>query len=271
MIPLHHFNRSAAHRSSPRAAAVLWQRVALAMVAIASVLVTGCRPSLESLHVEPRLTFEELEKGKVAVLPLSAKIREVTLRDLERLDAIYAYAFDQHAHGIRRVPSRVVLAALESNYTNWDTVVRFADTHRADYEALQWLSIAVGARYLIFSRIEYAEIYDTSQSFTQLAAMKSGSIPVTCGPAKDALAVTTRVPRAMWSTRQSMADFSANICSTSQVAGFVTVVDARTGTAPWAAAHRISRTVGNSRFESNPVPLAWALFTDIFERMPEPD
>src|SRR5262249_31602289 len=157
----------------------------------------------------------------------------------------------QHAHGLPRVPSKVVVSVIGSSETYWDTVVRFADTQKLDFEALARLSYAIDARYLVFGRIEYAEIYDTPQPFNHLTDANPDSLRPRCAPARD-------IPQGTGlSTDDSLppADFSANNCSTSQAIAFVTVVDARTGTAPWTAKHHIDRNVGNSRVESNPAPL----------------
>ena len=62
------------------------------MAVMVAFFLTACHSQLDSLRVAPRLTHHELQAGKVALMPLSARAEEVPEQDLRRLNDVYTYA-----------------------------------------------------------------------------------------------------------------------------------------------------------------------------------
>ncbi|HZH98886.1 MAG TPA: hypothetical protein VEX38_07935 [Fimbriimonadaceae bacterium] len=127
--------------------------VAAAAIGLGALLLGGCTPRIDELHVKPNLSHAALQQGKVALMPAAAAMRQITREELKLVDALMYRAFGEHGHGIRRVAFPVVARALQSDQEHWDTLHKAINFGKVDFGGLYRLSKAVGARYIVFTRV----------------------------------------------------------------------------------------------------------------------
>jgi hypothetical protein len=230
-------------------------RLTAVALTLGLALTAGCVRPIDSVRADPTLTFREVQRGRVALLPVAARVREVTLEELSLLDEILRAAFDERARGLRRVPDARVVRAIGTDMTNWDTVVRFANTGKADAHALFRLGAAVGAKYLVFTTIDYDEIWNPFGEFEKSFMYQSGKDPWPRGPVD-------------WTVYARRARYQGAPRTTSEIIAAVTVIDVETGQARWEGKHRITRAVGNTKQDPRPSKLAWPLFSQMAAALP---
>lgn len=218
-------------------------------------LTAGCARSIDSVHADPSLTFREFQRGRVALLPVAARAKEVTLQELSFLDEILRAAFDERAHGLRRVPEARVVRAIGTDLTNWDTVVRFANTGKTDARAVSRLGAAVGAKYLVFTTVDYEEIWNPLGDFEKTFMYQSGKNPWPRGEGD-------------WKVFGRKARYQGSALTTSEIVAAVTVIDVETGQTRWEGKHHVARAVGNTRQDPRPSKLAWPLFSQMAAALP---
>jgi hypothetical protein len=237
------------HHPGPRG----W--LAAAALAAGLGLATGCAPSIDSLRADPTLTFREVQRGKVALLPVAARAQEVTLEELTYLDRLLALAFDRRARGLRRVPSDVVVRAIATDATNWETVVRFANTGKADIRALDRLSGSVGAQYLVFTSVDYDEIWNPFSDFERTVAYSAGPSPWPRGSGD-------------WHVFGRKNKYQGPPPSTSELVASLWLIDVEAGQVRWEGKHRVLRSAGNTTSAPKPSRAAWPLFSRMAAALP---
>jgi hypothetical protein len=234
---------------------IMAHRVTALVLTLALALTSGCARPLDSLRADPTLTFREVQRGRVALLPVAARAADVTLEELTLLDEILRAAFDERARGLKRVPDARVVRAIGTDFTSWDTVVRFANTGEADARALSHLGESLGARYLVFTSVDYEEIGSPLSDFERAWSYQSGQSPWPRGSGD-------------WKVFGRKNRYQGAARTTSQIVATVTVMDVETGQARWEGKHRVARAVGNTVHAPKPSRVAWPLFSQMAAALP---
>ena len=246
-------------------------RIPVVLSCLLGLLAAGCAPELEAMRADPALSHRELRAGKVAVLPVVAEVREVTLPQLRRLDGILGYAFDLQAPELGRVPSPVVLRAIEGDSASWEALMECSNSGKIEMSALRRLSRAVGARYLVFTFVRYGDTENrfggyNQSSDTRVAAEIDGKDPNHAD--QEASFINRMRSSAGEDPLGKATDGGGN--ATSELIGYVTLVDTDTGEVRWNGQHRV-RAGGGNMMAPDPPRLAWRLFSQMVARMPRPE
>jgi hypothetical protein len=247
-------------------------RALVALVGLLGVaFAAGCAPQLELMQADPALSHRALSEGRVAVLPVSADIHEVTLLQLRRLDGILGYAFDVRADELARVPPATVFRAIARDRDTWEAVIGCYNTGKIELSAVRRLSRAVGARYLVFTFLWYSDIRNGATTFSQTTDARSRVEMEGMDPDYAA-------QRASFANMLRSADTDVPSPeggygggdATSELVGYVALVDADTGAVRWKGKHRV-RAGGGSPSAPDPPRLAWRLFSQMIARLPQPE
>lgn len=256
--------RGRASALPPRLRALL----AAAALLLGALLAMGCAPRLDELHVKPKLSHNALKQGKVALMPVAAAMEHVSRQELVLIDNLMYLAFKKHGHDLPNIPLPVVARAITSDIAHWDTLHRAINFGKVDYVSLYRLSEAVGARYIVFTRVTYGEEQPPLSSFESWLEKKYE---------KDDLAMNDGTP--IYSidnlckarAKRNGLALSADVCTSSKLVVYSTLIDAKEGEMLWDAKHHVTRVVGNSKQNPNPSLLAWTLFSELFSNLPSAD
>jgi len=246
-----------------------------ALIALVGLLglafAAGCAPQLELVQADPALSHRELSKGKVAVLPVSADVREVTLRQLKRLDGILGFAFDARANELARVPPTTVFRAIAGDRATWEAVIDCYNTGKIELSAVRKLSRAVGARYLVFTYLWYSEIREGLTSASQASDARARAEMQGVDP--DYAAQKASFVNMIRSTTTDLPSSNGSHGGgdvTPELVGYVALVDADTGEVRWKGKHRV-RAGGGDPWALDSSRLAWRLFSQMVGRLPQPE
>jgi hypothetical protein len=249
---------SSADRRRPRSvsqlqpidiARTLWDRAkcwALGMALFSAL--AGCTRPIQAVRADPTLTGRDLTEGKVALLPIAARPSELTLEQLTVLDEALAIAVRENAHGLTPVPQATVIRALATDATNHAAVIDFAQTGTIDAPAVVRLRKATGARFLLFTKVDYHEMRNP---FTPHATGADSGRPRLWANAVDKETLIGPEP-------------------ISEIIAVSTLVDASTRKVRWEARHRVVRSVGESTDAPRPARVSWTLFSELSAHLPGP-
>jgi hypothetical protein len=227
----------------------MWRRAqswALGLVLFGAL--TGCAPPIQSLRADPTLTGRDLAAGRIALLPIAARPTEVTLEELQVLDEALSVAVRENAHGLEPVHHATVIRVLETDPASYAAVVQFAETARVDAPAVVRLSKLTGARFLLFTKVDYHEMRNP---FTPHATGFAEGRTQLWANAVDKETLIGPEP-------------------ISEIIASSALVDATTRKVRWEGRHRVVRSVGESPDAPRPARLSWTLFSELTAHLPGP-
>jgi hypothetical protein len=134
---------------------------------VGAMFLAGCGSAATNgpvVSASSTLTHHELAKGRLALLPVAAKLDEVPLYDLIWLDVHIGRAFDQRASGIQRVSNGDVRRVLQDPEM-YEAIVNLARTKKVNSATLKQFADGLGVRYVAFTTVDWGLVtnpFDTA-------------------------------------------------------------------------------------------------------------